>query len=111
MKWNLIVKMTTTKKIGESAKAILNSPNNPELHTIEKERQHKTRENFKTLYGSYEDSDSKEPQIAAEDLLKAIVKHINREFIDAFYKERVYSAAKFFRGIIIADVILPLDEI
>lgn len=74
------------KKNGEYAKAILNSPSNPELHTIEKERQHKTRENFKTLYGSYEDSDGNEPQIAAEDLLQSIVKHINREFIYAFYK-------------------------
>ena len=74
------------QKGGEYAKALLNSPNNPELHAIEKERQHKTRENFKTLYGSYVDSHGNEPRIAAEDLLKAVVKHINREFIDAFYK-------------------------
>ena len=53
-------------KKGEYAKAILNSPNIPELHTIEKERQHKTRQNFKTLYGSYVDLHGNEPQIAAE---------------------------------------------
>ena len=60
-------------KKGEYTKAKLNSPNNPELHTTEKERQHKTRENFKTLYGSCVDSHGNEPQIAAEASLKLLL--------------------------------------
>ena len=56
------------------------------MHTIEKERQHKTTENVKTLHGSYVDSHGNEPQIGTKAPLEAIVKHINREFIDAFYK-------------------------
>ena len=74
------------KRNGEYAKALLNSPIDPELHTIEKERQHKSRENFKSLYGSYADSHGKDLQIDANDLLSAVVKHINKDHIDAFYK-------------------------
>ena len=74
------------KKNGEYAKALLNSPINSELHTLEKEHQHKSRENFKSLYGSYVDSHDNELQIDANDLLSVVVKHINRELIDAFYK-------------------------
>ena len=37
------------------SKAVLNSPPNPETHTIEKERIHRTRENEKT-YGFYENA-------------------------------------------------------
>ena len=74
------------KKNGEYAKALLNSPIDPDLHTIEKERQHKSRENFKSLYGSYADSHGNELQIDANDLLGAVVKHINKDLIDAFYK-------------------------
>ena len=40
------------KKNGEYAKALLNSPINSELYTLEKEHQHKSRENFKSFYGS-----------------------------------------------------------
>ena len=74
------------KKNGEYAKALLNSPIDPDLHTIEKERQHKSRENFKSLYGSYADSHGNELQIDANDLLGAVVKHINKDLIDALYK-------------------------
>ena len=74
------------KKNGEYAKALLNSPINSELHTLEKEHQHKSRENFKSLYGSYVDSHDNKLQIDANDLLIVVVKHINRELIDAFYK-------------------------
>ena len=73
------------KKNGEYAKALLNSPTEPELHTREKECQHKSRENFKSLYGSYVDLHGNELQIDANDLL-GVVKHINRYLIDAFYK-------------------------
>ena len=65
---------------------MLNSSIDPELHTIEKERQHKSRENFKTLYGSYADSHGKNLEIDAKDLLSAVVKHINKDHIDASYK-------------------------
>ena len=71
---------------GEYAKALLNSPVDPKFHTIEKERQHKSRENFKTLNGSYEGSHDKVLQITADELLSAVVKYINKEHIDAFYK-------------------------
>ena len=70
------------------------------MHTIEKERQHKTRENVKTLYGNYVDSHGNEPQIGSKAPLEAIVKQINREFIDAFYKT---TKAKFI-------VVLKLKE-
>ena len=75
------------KRNGEYAKALLNSPTtDPELYTIEREHQHKSRENFKTLYGSYTDSHGKDLQIDAQNLLSAVVKHINKDYIDAFYK-------------------------
>ena len=74
------------KRGGEYAKALLNSPVDPKFHTIEKERQHISRENFKTLYGSYEGSHDKVLQITANELLSAVVKHINKDHIDAFYK-------------------------
>ena len=74
------------KKNGEYAKALLNSPIDPDSHTIEKEHQHKSRENFKSLYGSYADFHGNELQIDAKDLLGAVVKHINKDLIDAFYK-------------------------
>ena len=73
-------------KNGEYAKALLNSPIHPELHTLEKERQHKSRENFKSLYGSYVDLYCNELQIDANDFLGAAVKHINRDLINTFYK-------------------------
>lgn len=69
------------QKNGEYVNIILNSPNDPEFYTIQKEHQHKIRENFKTLYESFEDSDGNQPQITANELPPAIVKYINTGFI------------------------------
>ena len=54
-------------------------------HTIKKKHQQKAREQLKTFYASYEDTESNEPQINALDLLPAIRKHIKSELIEVSY--------------------------
>ena len=68
------------------AKVVMNSPNGTRNYTIEKERKHKENEINKTLYGYYNNGTDDLPFIDPMELLRATIKHLNQNHIEAFYK-------------------------
>ena len=71
---------------GRFAKIVMNSPNGTRNYTIEKERKHKENEINKTLYGYYNNGTDDLPFIKVLELLRATIKHLNQNHIEAFYK-------------------------
>lgn len=63
----------------------MSSPNGTKDYTLEKERKHKECEINKTLCGSYSNVTGELPFIEAKELLRATIKYINRDHIEAFY--------------------------
>ena len=74
------------KKKGEFAKVALNSPLDTRHQTIERERQHKENEIAKTLYGYYGNGTGDLPFTDTVNLLRATIKHVKQNLIEAFYK-------------------------
>ena len=52
------------------------------MHTAEKERVHKKRENAKTLFGFYKILDGGEPLTDALKMLRATMNHVKKEHIE-----------------------------
>ena len=71
---------------GKFAKIVMNSPNGTRNYTIEKEWKHKDYEINKTLYGYYNNGTDDLPFIKVVELLRATIKHLTRNHIEAFYK-------------------------
>ena len=74
------------KKMGEYAKMALNSPPNPETHSIQKERICVENERHKTLYGHYVNSNNEDNVPEAIEILRAFSRKVKREHIDSFYR-------------------------
>ena len=73
------------KKMDEYAKMALNSPRNPETHSIQKERIHVENERYKILYGHYVNANGKDNVPEALEILRAVSQRVKREHIDSFY--------------------------
>ena len=73
---------------GKFAKVVLSSPGTKD-HTLEKENQHKEGVKGRIIYGSYYGEKDVLPYMYQEELLKAIIKHIDKNHIEAFYKLQV----------------------
>ena len=71
---------------GKYAKALMNSPPNPETYTKEREKIHCEQEKEKTLYGSYHITGEGEAAVDSEQLLEMILTRVNRKHIAACYK-------------------------
>ena len=72
------------KKMGEYTKMALNSPPNPENHSIQKERIHVEKEWHKTLYGHYVNANGEDNVPKALKILRAISQKVTRKHIDSF---------------------------
>ena len=70
---------------GKFAKVVMRSPGIKD-HTLEKENQYKEGAKGRTIYGSYYGESDVLPYMSPEELLKAIIKHIDKNHIQAFYK-------------------------
>ena len=64
----------------------MHSCNGTSNYTIEKEWKHKENEINKTLYGYYNNGTDDLPFIKVVELLRATIKHLTRNHIEAFYK-------------------------
>ena len=82
---NSLSKDDRMKKMDEYAKMALNSPCNPETHSIQKERIHVENERYKTLYGHYVNANGKDNVPEALEILRAVSQRVKREHIDSFY--------------------------
>ena len=71
---------------GKFAKIVMHSCNGTSNYTIEKEWKHKENEINKTLYGYYNNGTDDLPFIKVVELLRATIKHLTRNHIEAFYK-------------------------
>ena len=78
------------KSAGQFAKAVMRSPYGNKDHTLEKENQYKEGVKGRTIYGSYHSENGDLPYIDPKELLKAIIKHIDKDHIEAFYKTAGY---------------------
>ena len=83
---NDLCKDDRMNKMGEYAKMALNSPFNPETHSIQKERIHVENEWHKTLYGHYVNANGEDNVPEALEILRAVSQKVKREHIDSFYK-------------------------
>ena len=72
------------KSAGQLAKAVMRSPYGTKDHTLEKENQYKEGVKGRTIYGSYHSKNGDLPYIDPKELLKAIIKHIDKDHIEAF---------------------------
>ena len=67
-------------------KVVMNSPNGTRNYTIEKEQKHKENEINKNLYDYYNNGTNNLPFVDPMELLRATIKHLNQNHIEAFYK-------------------------
>ena len=74
------------KSAGQFAKSVMRSPYETKDHTLEKENQYKEGVKGRTIYGSYHSENGDLPYIDPKELLKAIIRHIDKDHIEAFYK-------------------------
>ena len=83
---NGISKDDRMKKMGECTKMALNSPPNPETHSIQKERVHVGNERHKTLHGHYVNANGEDGVPEALEILRTVSQKVKRENIDSFYR-------------------------
>ena len=70
--------------MGEYAKMALNSPPNPETHSIQKERIHAENERHETLYGHYVNANGEDNVPEALEILRAVSQKVKGSILTPF---------------------------
>ena len=72
------------KKMSEYTKMALNSPPNPETHSVQKKRIHVENERHKTLYGHYVNVNGEDNVPEALEILRAVSQKIKGSILTLF---------------------------